>query len=933
MIQLFRGYPGFWSTLWLLLGAARKRAAGRRKHQQELLYNRAGKNATNWSGLGSFFAVLLMVILNGMAAFVVTLAIEAGQRLESERRGSVVVSRRFLDAVNLHTDYRVRLSAELGPYYFSEARRIAQTYGGSQKDIEHDLRDAVRTQGTRNLVGDVGPDEHMEAEHQGKIAVSGQFLNMARAAEALARINDDQSLEPYYSSEADGIVERYGGSRTAVEKKLRDAVKNHGTRDFLNRDEACPGLSGLPGSGRLTAMFGSVILFWWAAMLVFQSEGLELDLQRRRHPMWEWLFSHPVPPGAVFLAEMLSPLAANPIYWGAPLFVGVLYGHVYSAELGLLAALLIGIPVSVAAACLGKALEVGVVLRFPPRSRGAITGFMSWLGYASLMLFFLGAFFIPKAVTALGDFLEFLTAVPWPWLRLFLGGQFDNSFSFFSGMFACWFASGVTIAGAIWFSVWATQQGLSGNSGAKAPGPSVPRSGATHFGKEPLYRKEFLWFIRDRSAIVQTILIPVTVASIQVFNLRGLLSHAQGAWNSLCGVAILFGTYFLWVLGPKSLSSEGTALWIALTWPRGLEGLLKAKAWLWSLISSGLVALVLCYAAYLFPADLWKIGLVGFGWFIFGRSMAEKSVTLVTSTSSSGEQEKVPQGRKWAASLGMLTFSIGILTEQWPLAVVGIVYSYITAAAMWQNFRARLPYLYDPWSEKIPPPPTLMHAMIAISILVEGAAVLTGISAAIAGLEYIAVAQAFSYGVCAIAVSLGISSFLSDRGVPPGDVWNWKSTAEEKSGSWWGAGKIQVGEALLLLVLGAAGGLVLGLVAAGYMAVLQHIPAAAEILRKSQEQMAKIPNLKLSYTIMAVGFAPFAEEYLFRGLLFRALDREWGGWRAILGSAAFFAIYHPPLAWFPVALLGITNAVLFKKTGRLVPAVILHMVYNAAVLH
>jgi membrane protease YdiL (CAAX protease family) len=45
--------------------------------------------------------------------------------------------------------------------------------------------------------------------------------------------------------------------------------------------------------------------------------------------------------------------------------------------------------------------------------------------------------------------------------------------------------------------------------------------------------------------------------------------------------------------------------------------------------------------------------------------------------------------------------------------------------------------------------------------------------------------------------------------------------------------------------------------------------------------------------------APFTEEYLFRGLLFRALDREWGGWRAVVGSAAFFAIYHRHSPGFP----------------------------------
>src|SRR5258708_12288026 len=92
--------------------------------------------------------------------------------------------------------------------------------------------------------------------------------------------------------------------------------------------------------------------------------------------------------------------------------------------------------------------------------------------------------------------------------------------------------------------------------------------------------------------------------------------------------------------------------------------------------------------------------------------------------------------------------------------------------------------------------------------------------------------------------------------------------------------------------------------------------------------MAKIPNLRMSYAVIAVAFAPFAEEYLFRGLLYRALDREWGGWRAVVGSAAFFAIYHPPLFWLPVALLGIVNALLFKKSRRLAPPLALHMFYN-----
>ena len=316
------------------------------------------------------------------------------------------------------------------------------------------------------------------------------------------------------------------------------------------------------------------------------------------------------------------------------------------------------------------------------------------MGYASLMLFFLAIYVLPKAITRFAGPLVALARAPLPRLGLFLG-VWDNDSSFLLGLAMCWIGVVALTAAAVWFSVWGAQQGLSGNFAADSR-PSSSRKKDNRFGKEPLYRKEFLWFIRDRSAIVQTILIPLTIAAVEAFNLRVLLSHAQGAWNYLCGAAILFGTYFLWILGPKSLASEGSALWIALTWPRGLESLLKAKAWLWSLISSGIVALVLGYAAFLFPRDTWKVALVGIGWFIFARSMAEKSVTLVTVTSSSGEPEKIPWGRRGAVQLGMLTFSIGVITQQWHLAIVGIVYSYITAAAIWQNFRAHLPLSLRP---------------------------------------------------------------------------------------------------------------------------------------------------------------------------------------------------------------------------------------------
>ena len=359
-----------------------------------------------------------------------------------------------------------------------------------------------------------------------------------------------------------------------------------------------------------------------------------------------------------------------------------------------------------------------------------------------------------------------------------------------------------------------------------------------------------------------------------------------------------------------------------------------------------MVLVILVWAALLFPTEIPKIALVGVGWWFFARSMAEKSVTLVTAVSSSGEPQPIPRGRRAATQLGMLTFAIGVATRQWHLAVVGLVFSWITAAAMWQNFRARLPYLYDPWSEKLPPPPTLMHAMVAISLLIEGGAVLIACAVGFAPRQDLAAATALAYAVSATVAFLGTSRFLSGRGVVANQVWTWmegppptprlEKTLEEyvaeqhfsfaERYGLTGQGLLQA------LLIGLSMGVALGGFAHGYTAVLHHIPALKDMFRDTDQLFTRTPGLHFAYVVMAVGFAPFAEEYLFRGLLYRALDRDWGGWRAILGAAAFFTVYHPLLAWPLVFSVGAVNCLLFKKTPRLLPCIMLHMAYNAVVL-
>jgi len=678
-------------------------------------------------------------------------------------------------------------------------------------------------------------------------------------------------------------------------------------------------------AGTLPDIVAFILVAWWCLMMICQGEEPQLDTQRPRNPVWEWLFTHPASPAAIFFAEMIAPIAANPVYLTAPLFPGVLYGIAYGWPAGITAGLLIGIPVAIALACMGKAVEIWVMLRLSPRVRGAVLGLMGWFAFASMLAFFFLATSLQANVTMAARWLLRVADLPWPPTRLLLGQTSSGQYVFWLGLSLCWLLAAILIAGAFALSVASTRRGLTYRSRTAADRVAV----AIRFGRDPLHRKELLWFQRDGSALVQAVLIPLSFAAVQMFNMRDVISDATSGWNAICGVAILFGTYFLIFLGPKSLASEGQALWIAQTWPRGLESLLKAKAKLWAEIASAIVGVVLLYTAVRFPSDLGGILVVAIAWYVFARSLADKTVTLASVTSSSGETEKPSAGLRLAAGLGTFSFAVGVMTGQWNFAVTGIVYSQLTAAAMWQNFRHRLPFLMDPWSATLPPAPTLLHAMVAIAAMVEA---ISFLMATAIGSHHIVAIRALVYALCAIGATIGVSTFLAGRGVAQRDIWLW-SSSERKLRPHLELdlrGELHV---VTLIAAGAGLGAALGLAGHLYALGLHWWPDVGRVLDMGRSQLdALVPGERSAMFTMSVLFAPFAEEFLFRGLLYRALDREWGGWRAVVGSAAFFAIYHPVLAWAPVAALGMMNAVIFKSAGRLAPAVAAHMAYNAVVL-
>lgn len=85
----------------------------------------------------------------------------------------------------------------------------------------------------------------------------------------------------------------------------------------------------------------------------------------------------------------------------------------------------------------------------------------------------------------------------------------------------------------------------------------------------------------------------------------------------------------------------------------------------------------------------------------------------------------------------------------------------------------------------------------------------------------------------------------------------------------------------------------------------------------------------LLFVIVVIG-APIAEELFFRGLVLGALEKRFAtGW-AVLGSSVFFGATHfQPLQFAALTAAGAIFALLVVRTGRLGPAVVAHVAFNA----
>lgn len=106
-----------------------------------------------------------------------------------------------------------------------------------------------------------------------------------------------------------------------------------------------------------------------------------------------------------------------------------------------------------------------------------------------------------------------------------------------------------------------------------------------------------------------------------------------------------------------------------------------------------------------------------------------------------------------------------------------------------------------------------------------------------------------------------------------------------------------------------------------------------------QARAATLPSLEFPSLLKAlvvfagVIVAPWAIEVFFRGELYAQWRARWGAERASLATAALYAaVQFRMMLFLPAFLLGFGLAELTRRSGRLLPAVLAHAVYNLLVI-
>lgn len=660
---------------------------------------------------------------------------------------------------------------------------------------------------------------------------------------------------------------------------------------------------------RATLTLALVALAWWIAILLGSLSATNHELSRAGWST-EWLFGFPVTARTLFAARTVEYGAASLFTWMtlAP-FCGVIQLAAGWGWWCIPGGLLAGASYALSGGALRLLIETWL------RKQGSLRWIKNVQAALTLigMLAFLGAFLLvtqPGLTEEAWNLAEgvgawFLytpfgapVAATWnPWLLVV--GFVGNALIAVAAVLVC---SALVRKGLV--------QAGGPFSGTRTKKPQATRSRFTG-----ILGKEWTLLVRDRNYFVQTLIVPLLLLGfLLATNPGGMTTQPRNAVAFAYGA----GAYVLLFGGASVLAVETRCLWLLYTLPTSLEAILRKKATLWATVALAYmgIALLVAIAGGAFTSAIpFTTLLVA----IVALIALAQLVTGLAVLGTQPDEERV--GRQLSPEYAWLYMlvagGLGFTLAQgstWNL-FVAIVLLVLLGGAIWQKAGIRLRWLLDETAE----PARKIHA--ADGIVAAVAFFLMQVAA------YVILAQFGLSAFSLVKFTFIGAGILTAAGV----VWHlWRARIPNVAEQLGWRGGMSFARAAPYAVVGALA--CIGL-AAAWLALARNLEAARQALEQTERIDAlQTPASWIVFAVMACVVAPIVEELIFRGLLFRGLQGVTSTRNAALLSAAVFAAVHPPIALPAVFMVGLATAWVMHKTNSLRAAMLLHALYNGAVV-
>ena len=634
----------------------------------------------------------------------------------------------------------------------------------------------------------------------------------------------------------------------------------------------------------------------------------------------EWLFTLPLPARTIFLADLAKETVSNPVSWVIPLpFMWVvLFCAGWDWWWSIPLAVVSGAFVVVLVEAVRLPVEVYLRQRLRPDRLRNLFAASGILGMALLIALVMMAS-SGIGVRQLGWLARVLprAVIYLPWaLPVGLCHRGVPAPVTLAAMVA---VAALAVHSAGWVTERSVRYGLVTQGAGLTGRRRAVRRGRGGLPLRGLAGKELLLLARDRNHLVRTLILPVGLALFQVAINPTLLPQAQRSLQAASALAFGVSAYMLLMSGTRLLLHEGQALWLLYTFPKTLDRVLLSKAVLWSAVATTLALGVLLGTGLRGPGGPWErveawVTVLGGVW-LFGMISAAVGA-LACDPMEPRQNKQVPQAAMYLLLLmaGLYASCFYVPSTYAKVVTMGIFA--LVAVALWQKARRRAPYLLDPVSR---PPPSLD---VADAILGAFAFfTLAGVVTLVLLVTRTSPSQALTLGYSLAAVAVGLLSMLilGARRIP--GFLSQVGLAWPKDGAAAAFRSVLVG---LGLGLAAAG------FGVGYLWVVGHIPSLRQRVEEAPTLWREASQSDHAWmVVLFVVAAPVFEEYLFRGLLLRSLQRYTGGVRAAVFSSVVFALMHSSIAFLPVFVLGLAAAISFRRGSVLLAPIVAHMVYNA----